>query len=364
VNKRVIIGAGKYLFGFALLGLVLWWYWEPSKGNPGIKDALSTRPYLAPLFLAMVLNFAGLLVTFLRWYILVRAQDLPFTLPNAFRLGFVGYFFNTCLPGSIGGDIVKAWSIAREQSRRTVAVATVIVDRVIGLWGLMWLAAISGTVFWIMGNQAIVANSRLRAVFFLAVASSVLSYLFWLVLGFLPDWRAQRFADRLDHWGRVGHSAAEFWRAIWMYRCRGRIVLYTVLMSLVCHVAFVLAFFFAAQVFQTPGEEGRIPTVTQHFLLIPIGMTVEAVPLSPGGVGVSEVSYGWLYSLADAPEANGIMAMLAKRFIQICLAAVGGLIYLNIRPALKPAIKSELSMESHSAAAPSRATLVDTTQPS
>jgi len=350
VKKQIIIGFGKYLFGFALLAAVLWWYWEPSGGTPGIKDALSRKPRLAPLFAAFVLNFAGLLVTFLRWYMLVRAQGLPFTIPNALRLGFIGYFFNTFSPGSIGGDFIKAYFIAREQSRRTVAVATVIVDRVIGLWGLMWLAAISGCVFWAMGNQAIVANAKLRSVFFLAVASCIVSYLFWVVLGFLPDWRAQRLASRLDRLGRIGHSIAEFWRAIWMYRCRGRTVFLTVVMSLGCHIAFVLAFFFAAHVFQGAGDEVRIPTLTQHYLLIPVGMTIEAVPLSPGGVGLSEVSYGWLYSLADAPTANGVKAMLAKRFIQICLAVVGFLVFLNMRPALKPVIKAELSMESNSAA--------------
>jgi uncharacterized protein (TIRG00374 family) len=349
VKKQIIIGISKYLVGFAVLAAALWWYWEPSGGTPGIKDALTSKPQLAPLFAAFVLNFIGMLVTFLRWYILVRAQDLPFTIPNALQLGFIGYFFNTSLPGAIGGDAVKAYYIAREQKRRTVAVATVIVDRVIGLWGLMWLAAISGCLFWAMGNQAIVANAKLRSVFFLTVASCIVSYLFWVVLGFLPDWRAQRLASRLDCLGRVGHSIAEFWRAIWMYRCRGRTVFLTVLMSLGCHVAFVLAFFFAAHVFQGPGDEVQIPTLTQHYLLIPVGMTIEAVPLSPGGVGISEISYGWLYSLADAPTANGVKAMLAKRIIQISLAVVGCLIYLKMRPALKPVIEAEEPMEDDSA---------------
>ena len=39
---------------------------------------------------------------------------------------------------------MKAAGIAREQSRRTVAVATVIMDRIIGLWGLCWLVALLG----------------------------------------------------------------------------------------------------------------------------------------------------------------------------------------------------------------------------
>ena len=79
-------------------------------------------------------------------------QDLPFTLGNAFRLGLLGFFFSTFLPGSVGGDLVKAAGIAREQSRRTVAVATVIMDRIMGLWGLCWLVALLGGGFWMAAD--------------------------------------------------------------------------------------------------------------------------------------------------------------------------------------------------------------------
>src|SRR6202023_4279934 len=99
------------------------------------------------LILAGLVALTSVLVTFVRWYILVRAQDLPFTLPSALRLGMIGYYLSTFLPGAVGGDIIKAAFIAREQSRRTVAVTTVIVDRVIGLVGLIWLVALIGGLF-------------------------------------------------------------------------------------------------------------------------------------------------------------------------------------------------------------------------
>ena len=43
--------------------------------------------------------------------------------------------------------------VAREQSRRTVAVATVIMDRVIALWGLFWFVALLGGAFWLTGRS-------------------------------------------------------------------------------------------------------------------------------------------------------------------------------------------------------------------
>ena len=88
----------------------------------------------------------------MRWFLLVRAQNLPFTLTNAMRLGMVGNYFNTLLPGAVGGDVIKAVFLAREQSRRAVAIATIILDRIIGLCGLVWVVAVLGSLFWLTGT--------------------------------------------------------------------------------------------------------------------------------------------------------------------------------------------------------------------
>jgi glycosyltransferase 2 family protein len=55
------------------------------------------------------------------------------------------------LPGSVVGDVVKAAALARGQSRRTAAVATVIMDRLIALWALAWVVAVLGSVFRLTG---------------------------------------------------------------------------------------------------------------------------------------------------------------------------------------------------------------------
>ncbi len=96
-------------------------------------------PMLAAGFAVLL---AATLLTFLRWYVLVRAQGLPFRLRDSLRLGFIGVFFNLLMPSAVGGDLVKAFLLAREQRRRTVAVATVLVDRLIGLVGLVLLGGL------------------------------------------------------------------------------------------------------------------------------------------------------------------------------------------------------------------------------
>jgi hypothetical protein len=79
----------------------------------------------------------------IRWYLLVRAVGLPFRIQDAFRLGLLGYMLNFVSLGSVGGDVFKAVFLAREQpNRRAEAVASIVVDRILGLYSLFIVASI------------------------------------------------------------------------------------------------------------------------------------------------------------------------------------------------------------------------------
>jgi hypothetical protein len=239
---RVVLTALKYVLGLGLLGWVLWAYWQPSGGGPGLADVLHQDLHLIPLLLAAAACAAGVLLTFVRWLVLVRAQDLPFGVGDAVRLGCASYYLSIILPGSVSGDVLKAAFLAREQERRTAAVATVLIDRVVGLCGLFWLVALVGAVFWAgdLGESA--DTAALRAIIGAASGLAAASVLFWLVLGILPAGRAQGFADRLARLPKVGRLLAELWRAVWLYRCRGRSVGLALLLALLANLGFVLTF--------------------------------------------------------------------------------------------------------------------------
>jgi uncharacterized membrane protein YbhN (UPF0104 family) len=333
VTKRIVINACKYLLGLSLLGYVVWRNWAPPDGN-GLADALQRPVQVLPLLIAGGICLVSVLLTFVRWYILVRAQDLPFTMANALRLGMIGYYLSVFLPGAIGGDVIKAAFIAREQRRRTVAVATVLIDRAVGLWGLFWLVALCGSTFWLAGNTQLHTQRSLQTILVGALAVVGASVVLWVVLGFLPEWRAQRFAGRLSRIPKVGGSAAEFWRAIWMYRRQGRSVALALLLAFLGHAGFVLTFSFAAQVLQPPSADGPVLTLAEQFLIVPVGMIIQSLFPAPGGVGGGEYGFGKLYGLLGQPEAVGILATLVYRVLTWTTGLAGYLVYLRMKPAL------------------------------
>jgi uncharacterized membrane protein YbhN (UPF0104 family) len=79
----------------------------------------------------------------LRWQIFLRAQHFNFSFATILSLTWAGQFFNTFLPGSTGGDVVKIYEVCRlEPKRKASAAATVLVDRIVSLLALVTLGFI------------------------------------------------------------------------------------------------------------------------------------------------------------------------------------------------------------------------------
>jgi len=76
----------------------------------------------------------------IRWRIFLRTQGIQLPLSKLIGLTWAGQFFNSALPGSTGGDVVKIYQLCRlVPNRKAAATATVFVDRVIALSALLVL---------------------------------------------------------------------------------------------------------------------------------------------------------------------------------------------------------------------------------
>lgn len=369
MTKRLLLDLGKYLLAAALLTWVVYSNWAPSPakavaalgastvglsaspvGNgPLLAAALAFpdraqprglgyvwqqhvvegRPihtgYLAAGFAVYAL---AVLLTLLRWHLLVRALDLPLRLVDALRYGLIGIFFNTFLPGAVGGDIIKAAALARTQTRRTAAVATVLMDRVLGLLALVWFVAVVGGIFWLQGSL----GSTITLIVFAAIAVVAGTTTLWLALGFFPERLAEGCAERLTRLPLAGGPASELFRAVWLYRSRPRSIAAVMLLSGIGHTGFIVAFFCCAQALWSPGL-GRIPSLADHFVLVPLGNVMQALIPTPGGAGGGEWGFAALYVLFHASEACGVLGSLVQRLFSWVLGIIGYAIYVWTKPA-------------------------------
>jgi uncharacterized protein (TIRG00374 family) len=328
-----IKGAAKYAIGFGLLAFVVYRNWEPKGKSPGLQGLLKESPdwlALAGVALLCVLTIG---LQFLRWYYLVRAVDLPFTHRNALRLGLVGYFYSQFLPGSIAGDFVKAYFIAKEQpGRKAAAVATVLVDRLFGLFGLLLLAAIFGTTAWLSGDERIASNDYLRKIIVFATAAVGAALIVWIVMGFVTEHAANRLAGRLHRLPKLGKSLAEMWYAIRLYRHRPKTVLLCILISAGSHTCMQLMLHVAVRAFPTLASDAG--TLAEHFVIGPIGFIAQVFFPAPGGVGGAEAIFGYLYTLIGHDETTGVVGRLTIRAAEYTLGMIGYLVFLRMKKEL------------------------------
>jgi hypothetical protein len=140
-----------------------------------------------------------------------------------------------------------------------------------------------------------------------------------------------RFAGRLKSIPKIGGSLAELWYAVWMYRQRLKYVAIGVGVTAVAHVGLVTAFHAASKVFPPPNPEAELATWPEHAVIAPLGFIVQAIPLSPGGVGVGEAAFAGLYKLAGRPETRGVVARLSLRIAEWVLGLIGYIVYLRMK---------------------------------
>jgi glycosyltransferase 2 family protein len=326
----------KYGVGFGLLGYVIYKYWDPNpNGAPGVGQLLQGPIAFEWLIVAALLMATAATLQLYRWYLLVRALDLPFTVRNAYRLGLVGIFYNTFFPGSVGGDLLKAYFIAHAHpERKTRAVASVIADRALGLFGLILFVAVLGSIAWAMGDPRITGNPELQWIVKLMAGIAGASVLGFLLLGLVLH-RADIFAGRLKRIPKLGNSLAELWYAVVEYRKRLKVVALGIALSAASHFALVFAFHCAASVFPPANPAAELATLPEHLVIAPIGFIVQAIPISPGGVGVGEAAFAGLYKLSGRPETRGIIARLSLRLTEWLIALTGYIVYLRMRAEVK-----------------------------
>ena len=301
-----------FVVAFALLGLAIY------QNRVELAKVFAKPVDLRYFAVGLAIYIVALLITFARWYALVRAQGLPFRLRDAVRLGFIGNVFNLVIPGAVGGDVIKAAYLGRMQpDRKPQAWASMVIDRILGLLGLFLLAGIAGLTTW---NSA---DGQVRLLIGL-VWGALLAGFAGLAVLFSPG--LYRPLNRLVA-GRAKLAAAVHrLEAIGMaYRRNLLTVLAMLAVATFCHGLYVVAFYVASlALFDT------MPTLAQHYLMVPLTLFTTAVPLPFGALGLSEQISGRLFAMVH--HADGAVAMMAFRVLMYASGALSACVYLaNLR---------------------------------
>lgn len=88
------------------------------------------------ILLVLFLVFVSRLATFGRWYTLIKDQTDKLSLTDTIKLTFAGLFASNVLPTTIGGDALRMAGAVRLGLSASLAAASLVVDRLVGMTGM------------------------------------------------------------------------------------------------------------------------------------------------------------------------------------------------------------------------------------
>jgi uncharacterized protein (TIRG00374 family) len=283
--------------------------------QPGVLTTLTRTNWALVLAALVVMGVVFPLQTW-RWLGLMRCRGMDVSFIRALRLTMAGLFFNFCMPGTTGGDLVKAYYTAKNSGQRTTAVISVLLDRVAGLVGLVLLAAIVGLTLW----RAEPWLGRLTLALWGGLLALVLISLAYVSSG----WRQAMRLDRLRAILPGGTALARIDEAATAYRHHKPAVGAAVGVSVVVHLCLMTAAALTGKAMGIDHSFGVLVAV------LPLVFLAGSLPITYQGLGVMEWLVLVLLQQPELATANQLVGMLLLfRLCMLLYGLLGSLVLLR-----------------------------------
>lgn len=271
-------------------------------------------------WLIVALGVYGLstMIAVWRWNLLLKAQRIPITFSSLLGSFLVAAYFNNFLPSNIGGDVVRIADTARVASSKTLATTIVLMDRVLGLIALVFVAALGATAIgrlhhapspiwpvWLWAGFFAAAAATTPAVF----APALFGRLLRPLTIFHAEWVASRIETLIGALSRFreepGALVGGFAGAVFV---QGALV----------------AFYFAVA-YALHLDVG----FTDLAVAVPISFVVQLLPVSVGGFGVREATFSYYFHRIGQPIEDGVLLSLVAQAILMLFSLSGAAVYVS-----------------------------------
>lgn len=286
-----------------------------------LRDAgTGNRPWL--LILAIIIFPVTYIVTSIRWHRLLKALDIHLTLSRAFSLNMVGAFYNTFIPGSTGGDFLKAYYASKQTPHRTRAVMSVFVDRIIGLLALVIMGGtMAAYQYWTGGpdDPASHACGKIAIVSALIVFGTAAGlFVFYhpaLRRAFGLDW----LISKLPKQKQVKNAI----QTMELYQQHKTAAVGALLITFPVHITVVLSAMLAGNAF------GLTISPVYYFVAVPVIVLVGSIPISFQGAGVMEYFAILLLGRQGGTVSQAFALTMSIRMVQMLWNLTGGICVLK-----------------------------------
>ena len=266
---------------------------------------------------ALALYLVMILVSAWRWGLLLDAQRIRFSFGGLTSSFLVATFFNNFLPSNIGGDVIRVTDTAPAAGSKTLATTVVLIDRGLGLLGLVLVAALGATAGLGPADVGPLGPGMLWAGFGVGamLATPVLlmpqfvTRLLQPIRIVHPEWideRLERLTSALARFKEAPGALATCFA--------GAVIVQAVLVGFYLAIAHSL----------------RIPiTFSQLAVVVPISFIVQMLPVSMNGFGVREATFGFYFTRLGLPLESALLVSFLGAVLILIFSLSGGVAYVG-----------------------------------
>lgn len=281
----------------------------------GWSDLLGTLRNTDLFFVALNVAISPvlILVSSLKWQVLLRSKAITVSLPRLFGLYMVGNFFNHVLPTNVGGDVIRGFKLGKHTGKREEALASVFMERLTGLTALLVFVVLA-----LVLNVEFLGNQTLSV----ALAVAVLGYLgvVWLAFDrrplavFTNRLRARPVIALALTCRRVQDTIRSYSRARAMW-------LPVMTLSVVFYLLAIVNVYLGCLAFSSP------VSVMSIGIAVPMILLISMTPISLGGIGIQEWGYVVVFEHLGLSGSLGLSVALLIRAKGVFIGGLGGLVY-------------------------------------
>ncbi len=314
--KKILIAVLQIAVTIAVL---FWVFHDPHKrAQMGVALRMADYRWIG---VALACYFVVELAAGVRWWILLKVQQIHLSMSRVAGLFLIGMFYNQFLPGGTGGDIMKSYLLLKETpGKATGALLAVVFDRMVGLVALISITGVLVALRYDWLTQLPETQLLVRGLLLILACAVLMLVTSFVVSGFhLAHRLPQRFPGRekLIELSAAYHLYARHWRATLAAFGASIIAHLSTFATFLC-----VAFAFRAQV-----------GVIDFFAVMPVERTISSLPISFAGVGLREKIFQiMLHGLCGVPEAVAVLIGSMSFLVMLACCAPGGIVYFFYKP--------------------------------
>lgn len=248
-----------------------------------------------------------------RWQLLLCTQKINIPFWYCFKLYLISQFFTSFFPGAIGGDISRSYYIGSfSQGKNIAAASTIFIDRILGLFSLLVLASFFFLQHYYFSHESVSSNFTNMG---LCLVLTTCTLCIILMLCYINK---NLFCKNN---ARVSLSfISQVLSSVESVLNNPRQLTLSILFSIFSSIFFIATFAHIGN------ELNPSLTYVQATLPVPFIVISNMLPVSPGGIGVGELTSSYLFSMLQI--TTGAETMLLLRIWLFFFRIPGGILFI------------------------------------